>query len=48
MLKIEGVRDLRTLPVPPGLETLVRAASPFLIYEPEQPLALLEYGDIDL
>jgi len=48
VLGVEGVRGLGTLPVPPGLAPLLRAASPFLIYEPEQPLALLEYGEIDL
>ncbi len=47
-LGLEGIRGNHTLPMPPGLAPLLRAASPFLIYEPEQPLALMEYGEIEL
>jgi protease-4 len=46
-LGVEGVRGAQALPVPPGLEPLLRAAGPFLVYKPDQPLALLDLVEIE-
>lgn len=47
-LGLEGIRgSAGELPVPPGLEPLLRAAGPFLVYAPEQPLALLEMTPLE-
>ncbi|MBN2192656.1 MAG: signal peptide peptidase SppA [Polyangiaceae bacterium] len=48
VLDIEGIRKTRGVPWPPGLEPLLAAAGPFLVYEPDQPLALLELAPIEL